>query len=320
MLNLLLSFLTDAKHFLFWRWPGSGKAQNWILFQSIFDSLYGSLFVVTRSSCTPSTLLGLCFCLFRDSAKDNCLRCHSQNLLQLPVTMSESQNCNCADESLAVFLLSAEKVRNSLASLPRESLATISLAPVILSAKCVVAFATCTGNHPAYSSVKWEVLPFFCRIVSWMQSAGRSQVQVARVYGKSSFESRSQAEPLVWHCGRRCFQYCQFTFPLAVLTTSEVCSGSLEEDMSENHPAYSSVKWEVLPFLVCKSSLDAICRARPRAGCKYIWEMLVWQQITSCTFTSKYWVKHSWITLAYDSYPSIIGLSQDMWHSGRRCL
>ena len=29
-----------------------------------------------------------------------------------------------------------------------------------------------------------------------MQSAGHSQVQVARVYGKGSFETRSQAAPL----------------------------------------------------------------------------------------------------------------------------
>ena len=84
MLNLLLlTISTDAKHFLFWRWPGSGKAQNWILFKSIFESLYGLLFVVTRSSCAPSTLFGLCFCVFGGSAKDNCLRCHHQNLLQL---------------------------------------------------------------------------------------------------------------------------------------------------------------------------------------------------------------------------------------------
>ena len=70
MLNLLLlTFSTDAKHFLFWRWPGSGKAQNWILFKSIFESLYGLLFVVTRSSCAPSTLFGLCFCVFGGSAK-----------------------------------------------------------------------------------------------------------------------------------------------------------------------------------------------------------------------------------------------------------
>ena len=53
-------------------------------------------------------------------------------------------------------------------------------------------------------------------------------------------------------------------------------------------------------FLLSKSLLDAICRAGPRAGCKCIWERLVWKQITSCTFTSKYRVKHSWITLAYD--------------------
>ena len=66
-----------------WRWPGSGKAQNWTLFKSIFESLHGLLFVVTRSSCAPSTLFGLCFSVFGGSAKDNCLRCHHQNLLQL---------------------------------------------------------------------------------------------------------------------------------------------------------------------------------------------------------------------------------------------
>ena len=84
MLNLLLlTFSTDAKHFLLLKWPGSGKAQNWILFKSIFESLHGLLFVVTRSSCAPSTLFGLCFSVFGGSAKDNCLRCHHQNLLQL---------------------------------------------------------------------------------------------------------------------------------------------------------------------------------------------------------------------------------------------
>ena len=168
-------------------------------FQSIFDFFYGSLFVVTRSSCAPSTLFGHCFCSFGGCVKENCLRCHCQNLLQLPVPMSESQNCICADESLAVFLLSAEKVRNSVASLPRESLATIPLVPVILTANCVVAFCYLwqgTTGHPTCSSVKWEVLPFFCLRDSWMQVAGHSPVQVASVCGKGSFESRSQAAPL----------------------------------------------------------------------------------------------------------------------------
>ena len=43
------------------------------------------------------------------------------------------------------------------------------------------------------------------------------------------------------------------TFPLTLLTTSEEYSGSLEADMSENHPS-SSVKWEVLPLFCLKVS------------------------------------------------------------------
>ena len=77
ILNLLLTFSTDAKHFLFARWPGSGNAQNWILFKCMFDSdsLYGLLFVVTRSSCAPSTLFGFCFCSFQ--RKPGCHYGHS---------------------------------------------------------------------------------------------------------------------------------------------------------------------------------------------------------------------------------------------------
>ena len=40
------------------------STQNWILFKCMFDSLYGLLFVLTRSSCAPSTLFGFCFCSF----------------------------------------------------------------------------------------------------------------------------------------------------------------------------------------------------------------------------------------------------------------
>ena len=36
-------------------------------------------------------------------------------------------------------------------------------------------------------------------------------------------------------------------------------------------------------FLLSKSFLDASCRAQPHAGCKCLWERLVWNQITSCT-------------------------------------
>ena len=42
------------------------------------------------------------------------------------------------------------------------------------------------------------------------------------------------------------------------------------------------------PFLSVKSFLDSVCRAKPRAGCKCTWERLLWNRITSCTFTSKY--------------------------------
>ena len=59
--------------------------------------------------------------------------------------------------------------------------------------------ADMSENHRAYSSdssVKGEVLPFFYREGYWMQSAGHSHMQVASVYGKGSFESRSQAAPL----------------------------------------------------------------------------------------------------------------------------
>ncbi len=88
------------------------------------------------------------------------------------------------------------------------------------------------------------------------------------------------------------------TFPLTLLTTSEVYSGSLEADMSENHPSCSS----------------ATRRTQQRAGCKCTWERFVWKTLQAST------VEHSWITLAYGSYPSSIGLSQDMWYHGRRYL
>ena len=59
--------------------------------------------------------------------------------------------------------------------------------------------------------------------------------------------------------------------------------------------------------------------AQPRTGCKYIWESLVWNWIISCTFTSKYCgtlMNHPGLWFLASS----IGLSQDMWHCGTRCL
>ena len=71
-------------------------------------------------------------------------------------------------------------------------------------------------------------------------------------------------------------------------------------------------------FLLSKRFLDATCRAQPRAGWKCIWERLDWNRITHCMFTSTAEQRNTQavlkrtcqtgITLAYDSYPSSIGL------------
>ena len=106
-----------------------------------------------------------------------------------------------------------------------------------------------------------------------MQPAGHSKVQVASVqvfHGKGSFETRSQAAHLqAQYCAnihelitlaydsyssiglsqryvtlwQKMLPTLAVGFPLTLLTTSEEYSGSLEADMSENHPA--SFKCEV---------------------------------------------------------------------------
>ena len=177
-------------------------------------------------------------------------------------------------------------------------------------------------NHPAYSSVKWEVLP------------GHGHVQVASIYGKGSFESRSQAAPLQASTGWNFHESPWLMIPIpASLVCPKTCdtvaedafniASSLSIGRTHDERGIFRQSWRRHvrePPSLFKCEVRSPSRARPRAGCKYIWERLVWKQITSCTFTSKYWVEHSWITLAYDSYPSIIGLSQDIWHCGRRRL
>ena len=62
--------------------------------------------------------------------------------------------------------------------------------------------------------------------------------------------------------------------------------------------------WSEKSFLsFSKRFLVAICRAQQRAGCKSIWERFVWNPLQAST------VEHSWITLAYDYYPS----SNELW-------
>ena len=106
--------------------------------------------------------------------------------------------------------------------------------------------ADMSENHRAYSSVKWEVLPFFCLSVSWVQSAGHSHVQVARVYGKGSFESRSQAAPL--QAALVCLKTWQKTlatlpvsFSLTLLTISEVFTQSWSRHSRES---LSQPRWD----------------------------------------------------------------------------
>ena len=174
--------------------------------------------------------------------------------------------------------------------------------------------ADMSENHPTSSSVKWEVLLSLCVILSWMQSTGRSNVQVASVSWErllwnqitsctftSTYWRTFMNHPGIWFSSqqhwfvRRHVTLWQempvtspISFPLTVLTTSEEYSGSLEADMSENHPTSSSVKWEVL------LSLCVILSWMQFAGHSHVQVASVNEkgsfqnQITSCTLTSRY--------------------------------
>ena len=56
--------------------------------------------------------------------------------------------------------------------------------------------AAMSENHPTSSSVKWEVLLSLCVILSWMQFAGHSHVQVASVNEKGSFQNQITSRTL----------------------------------------------------------------------------------------------------------------------------
>ena len=90
--------------------------------------------------------------------------------------------------------------------------------------------ADMSENYPAYSSVKWDVLHFFCLRVSWMQSAGHSQVQVASVYGKCLFDSRSQAAPLQASTGWNIHESPWLMIPIpAALVCPKTCDTVAED-------------------------------------------------------------------------------------------
>ena len=204
--------------------------------------------------------------------------------------------------------------------------------------------AAMSENHPTYSSVKWEVLPFFCQRVSWMQPEWHSNVQVASAYGKGSLETRFfgtrfqastvqdswinlayDSHPSSIGLSKTCDPVTEVAsnigsrLSIDLLTTSEEYSGSLEAAMSENHPTSSSVKWDVLLSLcVVLSWMQFAGHSRGQVPSAYGkgWIETRSQAAPLQASTGE----HSWVSLAYDSHPSSIGLSQEMWHCGRRFL
>ena len=189
-------------------------------------------------------------------------------------------------------------------------------------------------NHPSCTSVKCAVLPVSCPRVFWMQSAWHSRVQVASVYGEGLFETLYKQ--VLWNIHEP--PWLMIPTPAALVcpktydsVAEDACSIArhLSIDLTHHKRDIFRQSWsrhvrespnlfkcEVRSpsSLLSKSFLDAINKAQPRAGCKCISGRLVWNPLQAST------VEHSWITLAYDSCPSSIGLSRDMWHYGRRYL
>ena len=186
-------------------------------------------------------------------------------------------------------------------------------------------------NHPTHSSVKWEVLPFFCQRVSWMQPHGTATCKLQVHMGKARLKpdfSTSLSKQVLWNIHESPWH--MIPIP-AALDCPEICD-TVAEDAS-NIGSLLSVdcahdKWGILrqswsrhvreppkffmcevrraPFLVCNPFLDAICRAQQRAGCIVSWERLLWNQITSCTFTSTYW-------RTFMNHPGLWFPSQQHW-------
>ena len=83
----------------------------------------GLLFVVTGSSCAPSILFGLCFCVFGGLFKGQLLAVPPPKLVAAARPNVRSlQTAFVQMESLAAFFLSTEEVRNSVAASQRAGL------------------------------------------------------------------------------------------------------------------------------------------------------------------------------------------------------
>ena len=152
------------------------------------------------------------------------------------------------------------------------------------------------GNHPTCSSV---ILSFSKRflfaICRAQQCAGcksiwerfvwnplqASTVEHSRItLAYDSYLSSIGLSWDMWYNGRR---YLNIASHLSIdLTTNEVYSGSLEADMSENHPSCSSVKWEVLPLFCLKVSWMQF------AGHSHVQVASVFGKACLKPFTSKY--------------------------------
>ena len=87
------------------------------------------------------------------------------------------------------------------------------------------------------------------------------------------------------------------TFPLSVLAISEEYSGSLEADMSENHPSCSSVKWEVLP-LSCPRVFWMQAARHSHVQVASIYGKVLFETGSSAARSQASTGEQSWITLA----------------------
>ena len=172
-----------------------------------------------------------------------------------------------------------------------------------------------------------------------MQSTGHRHVQVASVYGEGLFETLYKQvlwsinespwlmipnqqhwfvpkHVTLWH---KTLVILPATFPIDRTHDKQgILRLSWSRRVRES-PRVAQVWSEksflslVQEFFGCKQHGTATCRLQVHMG-------------KSCLkrdhklHLHKQAGDHSWITLAYDSYPSNIGLSQDMWHCGRKCL
>ena len=183
-------------------------------------------------------------------------------------------NCNCADESLAVFFSFGREGKEQRCIHSERKSCNHSLGPSDLIVKMCGGICYLYREPP--NMFKCEVRsPSFLLSKGFLDTICRAQPcagctclwerlvwkQITSWIFTSMYWGAFMNHPGLWFLSQHHWSVPRhvtlwqkmlvtlpITFPLAVLTTSEVYSRSLEADMSENHRACSSVKWEVLPF------------------------------------------------------------------------